>query len=69
MNTGKQLRFADMIRVSTEKQEQQGESLHVQRKANERDVQRLGGKVAQARRTSRCSRRRPRSSFSWSSRL
>jgi DNA invertase Pin-like site-specific DNA recombinase len=48
MNTnGKQLRFAAMVRVSTEKQEQQGESLHVQRNSNIRDVEKLGGKIVQ----------------------
>ncbi len=39
------LRFAALIRVSTEKQEQQGESLKVQRASIERDVKALGGKV------------------------
>jgi DNA invertase Pin-like site-specific DNA recombinase len=43
--SNKQLRFASLIRVSTEKQEKQGESLTTQRKSNERDVERLGGKI------------------------
>ncbi|MFL5909282.1 MAG: recombinase family protein [Gaiellaceae bacterium] len=42
---GRPLRFAPLVRVSTEKQEQQGESLRTQRKYNERDVKRLGGSV------------------------
>jgi DNA invertase Pin-like site-specific DNA recombinase len=40
---GKPLRFAALVRVSTEAQERQGESLLTQRKANARDVERLGG--------------------------
>ena len=40
-----QLRFTALVRVSTEKQEQQGESLRLQRKNNTRDVERLGGRV------------------------
>jgi DNA invertase Pin-like site-specific DNA recombinase len=42
---GKALRFADLIRVSTEKQEKQGESLHIQRRSNEDDVKHLGGRI------------------------
>jgi DNA invertase Pin-like site-specific DNA recombinase len=41
----KPLRFAALVRVSTERQEQRGESLRTQRKANERDAERLGGRV------------------------
>jgi hypothetical protein len=33
-NNGKQDRFASLVRVSTEKQEKQGESLVTQRKGN-----------------------------------
>jgi len=39
------LRFGALIRVSTERQEQKGESLHVQRKQIEDAVQAMGGKV------------------------
>jgi DNA invertase Pin-like site-specific DNA recombinase len=39
------LRFASLERVSTETQEQRGESLATQRKYNDRDVARLGGTV------------------------
>ena|SRR6516165_4037745 len=39
------LRFASLVRVSTDAQEKQGESLIVQRKSIERDVDRLGGRV------------------------
>jgi site-specific DNA recombinase len=46
-NNGKLLRFAALIRVSTEQQEKQGESLATQRKQNLRDVERLGGTVAE----------------------
>jgi site-specific DNA recombinase len=42
---GKPLRFASLIRVSTKEQEQEGESLRTQKNANERDVQRLGGRI------------------------
>jgi site-specific DNA recombinase len=42
---GRPLRFAPLVRVSTEKQEQQGESLRTQRSQNERDVELLGGRV------------------------
>jgi DNA invertase Pin-like site-specific DNA recombinase len=42
---GKVLRFAALVRVSTEKQEKQGESLHTQQSQNERDVERLGGSI------------------------
>lgn len=42
---GKQIRFAPLVRVSTEKQEKQGESLLTQRKSLQRDIERLGGKV------------------------
>src|SRR5262249_1668436 len=38
-------RFAALVRVSTEQQEQQGESLAVQRQSLEHDVARLGGQV------------------------
>jgi DNA invertase Pin-like site-specific DNA recombinase len=40
------LRFAALIRVSTERQEQQGESLRTQRHGIERDVASLGGTIA-----------------------
>ncbi|HEY7328771.1 MAG TPA: recombinase family protein [Gemmataceae bacterium] len=40
-------RFGALVRVSTEKQEQQGESLRTQRKSNERDVERLGGTIVE----------------------
>lgn len=43
----KALRFAPLIRVSTERQEQQGESLRTQRKYNARDIERLGGVIVQ----------------------
>src|SRR5262245_24872615 len=43
--TTKPLRFASLVRVSTEAQERQGESLRVQTAANERDVARLGGVI------------------------
>jgi site-specific DNA recombinase len=43
---GKQLRFASLVRVSTERQERQGESLRTQCNGNERDVERLGGVIA-----------------------
>jgi DNA invertase Pin-like site-specific DNA recombinase len=39
------IRFAALVRVSTERQEQRGESLAVQRKAIEQEVERLNGKV------------------------
>jgi DNA invertase Pin-like site-specific DNA recombinase len=39
------VRFAPLVRVSTEKQEQQGESLCLQRKNNTRDVERIGGRI------------------------
>jgi site-specific DNA recombinase len=42
---GKPLRFASLIRVSTEEQEKQGASLLAQRHSNERDVTRQGGKI------------------------
>src|SRR5262245_16018147 len=45
-NNGKSLRFAVLVRVSTEKQEKQGESLRTQRSQNERDVSRLNGRIA-----------------------
>ena len=44
---GKALRFGALVRVSTEKQEQQGESLRTQRKQNQRDVELLGGHVGE----------------------
>jgi DNA invertase Pin-like site-specific DNA recombinase len=44
-SNGKCLRFGSLIRVSTEKQEQQGESLRAQRRQIERDVKRLGGRI------------------------
>jgi DNA invertase Pin-like site-specific DNA recombinase len=44
-NGKKPLRFANLIRVSTEKQKVQGESLHVQRDSNAQDVERLGGTI------------------------
>jgi DNA invertase Pin-like site-specific DNA recombinase len=43
---GKALRFAALVRVSTERQEEQGESLRTQRGQNQRDVERLGGRLA-----------------------
>jgi DNA invertase Pin-like site-specific DNA recombinase len=43
--TTKPLRFASLIRVSTEKQEKEGESLATQRENNGRDVERLGGHI------------------------
>jgi len=49
MVTGKgntPLRFAALVRVSTERQEQQGESLRVQKAEIEQAVQTLGGKIA-----------------------
>jgi DNA invertase Pin-like site-specific DNA recombinase len=49
MATGKPtkgIRFGALVRVSTEKQEQQGESLNTQRQSVERDVARLDGTVA-----------------------
>jgi DNA invertase Pin-like site-specific DNA recombinase len=42
---GKPLRFANLIRVSTEKQEKKGESLRTQQTNNARDVKRLGGTI------------------------
>ncbi len=44
---GKQLRFASLIRVSTEQQEKVGESLSTQRSSNERDVKRLEGHIVE----------------------
>ena len=41
------LRFGALIRVSTEKQEKQGESLRTQRSDNERDVEWLEGTIAE----------------------
>ncbi len=41
----KQLRFAALIRVSTEKQEKQGESLSTQRSDNEASVEQVGGSI------------------------
>jgi DNA invertase Pin-like site-specific DNA recombinase len=41
----KPLRFAALIRVSTERQEDQGESLREQTKANQRNVELLGGRI------------------------
>lgn len=43
--SGAQIRFAALVRVSTEKQKQKGESLAVQRKHLTEDVARLGGKI------------------------
>src|SRR5262245_49695272 len=43
----KGLRFASLIRVSSEAQERQGESLLVQRKANEHSVARLGATIVE----------------------
>lgn len=43
--SNKPTRFAGLIRVSTEKQEKQGESLLTQRKSLEKDVEQLGGKI------------------------
>jgi DNA invertase Pin-like site-specific DNA recombinase len=42
---GRPLRFAALVRVSTEKQERQGESLRSQLKNNQSDIDRLGGAV------------------------
>jgi DNA invertase Pin-like site-specific DNA recombinase len=42
---GRPLRFAALVRVSTEKQEKKGESLRTQRAHNERDVALLGGAI------------------------
>jgi DNA invertase Pin-like site-specific DNA recombinase len=42
---GKGLRFAALIRVSTERQEQQGESLRTQRDGIVRDAERLAGRI------------------------
>src|SRR5262245_20727970 len=42
---GRPLRFASLIRVSTEIQERQGESLRTQRKQIEKAVEALGGKL------------------------
>ncbi len=47
MTPQKVLRFAPLIRVSTEKQEKRGESLNTQRKQLEAAIQSLGGKVFQ----------------------
>jgi site-specific DNA recombinase len=44
-NDTKGLRFAALVRVSTERQEKEGESLRTQRASIQRDVERLGGKV------------------------
>jgi DNA invertase Pin-like site-specific DNA recombinase len=44
-SNGKPLRFGPLVRVSTEKQEQQGESLRTQRSQNERDVALMGGTI------------------------
>jgi DNA invertase Pin-like site-specific DNA recombinase len=41
------LRFASLVRVSTERQEQQGESLRTQPLDNERDAALLGGRVVE----------------------
>jgi DNA invertase Pin-like site-specific DNA recombinase len=46
-DNGKLERFASLVRVSTEKQEQQGESLRTQTKNNDRDVARLGGRIVE----------------------
>ena len=45
MNTTNQLRFAPIIRVSTEKQAAKGESLRTQKKQIESYVQQLGGNI------------------------
>jgi site-specific DNA recombinase len=45
MNTSNQLRFAPIIRVSTEKQAAKGESLKTQKKQIESFVQQLGGNI------------------------
>src|SRR5262245_9034732 len=39
------LRFASLIRVSTEQQEKEGESLSTQSKQNQEDVKALGGRI------------------------
>jgi hypothetical protein len=57
------LRFGALVRVSTEKQEQQGESLRTQRSQIERDVAQLGAQVVAwpaARSTARPATRRSR---------
>jgi DNA invertase Pin-like site-specific DNA recombinase len=43
----KQLRFANLIRVSTEKQKKKGESLRVQMDSNTQDVEHLGGTIVE----------------------
>jgi DNA invertase Pin-like site-specific DNA recombinase len=43
----KPLRFAALVRVSTEEQEKQGESLNTQRTDNERSVAQIGGEVVE----------------------
>jgi DNA invertase Pin-like site-specific DNA recombinase len=45
INGGKRLRFAALVRVSTEQQEKTGESLATQRNQNERSVAHLGGVI------------------------
>jgi site-specific DNA recombinase len=45
-SNGRSLRFALLVRVSTERQEKQGESLQNQRKFNARDLDALGGTLA-----------------------
>jgi DNA invertase Pin-like site-specific DNA recombinase len=44
-HNGRTMRFAAMPRVSTEKQEKQGESLRTQRQSLQRDVELLGGTI------------------------
>jgi DNA invertase Pin-like site-specific DNA recombinase len=39
------LRFASLVRVSTERQEQRGESLRTQCKSNRRDAELMGGQL------------------------
>src|SRR5262245_4829228 len=43
----KLLRFAALIRVSTEQQEKKGESLRTQKKDNERSAKRLNGTIVE----------------------
>jgi site-specific DNA recombinase len=42
---GKPIRFASLIRVSTERQQRQGESLRVQKTENNKAVDKLGGRI------------------------
>jgi DNA invertase Pin-like site-specific DNA recombinase len=46
-SNGRPLRFANLIRVSTEEQEKRGESLQVQTENNQHDVERVGGTIVE----------------------